>query len=45
MYEVPQIETVGSASELIQYFFGPSVDGNGFPNSQGLCSPLEENEE
>ena len=41
-YEAPRLEVVGSASELIQAFFGPHSDGDGYQFSQGLiCDPRE----
>jgi hypothetical protein len=26
-YETPEIEVIGAASELVQEFFGPNIDG------------------
>ncbi len=41
-YDTPTLEVIESAAQLIQFFFGPSVDGNGLPNSLGCCcAPLE----
>jgi hypothetical protein len=42
-YESPAVEIVGQASELIQTFYGPRIDGGGTSFSQGaICSELEE---
>ncbi len=42
-YEMPTVEQIGLASELIQAYLGPREDGDGYIYSQGaLCSPLEE---
>lgn len=42
-YETPVVEIVGEASELIQTYFGPRIDGGGWQLSQGLIwSVLEE---
>lgn len=43
MYEKPTMDEIGSASELIQAYFGPRYDGGGYVNSYGfVCSPLED---
>lgn len=43
MYQTPEINQVGSASELIKAYAGPRYDGGAYLNSQGfVCSPLEE---
>jgi hypothetical protein len=43
MYETPKVDEIGSASELIQAYFGPRYDGGGYVDSFGfVCSPLEE---
>ena len=42
-YEAPTVEVMGSASEVIQAYFGPDTDGGGYAFSRGaMCSPLEE---
>jgi hypothetical protein len=42
-YETPTVEVVGPASELIQAYAGPRMDGNGYQFSLGFtCSVLEE---
>jgi hypothetical protein len=42
-YDVPTMEQVGVASELIQAYLGPRYDGDGYTWSYGaVCSPLEE---
>jgi len=42
-YETPTVEVVGPASELIQAYMGPRMDGDGYQFSLGLtCSALEE---
>jgi len=42
-YEAPAVEIVGPASELIQAYAGPRMDGGGWTFSQGaICSVLEE---
>jgi hypothetical protein len=43
VYETPNMDEVGPASEFIQAYFGPRYDGGGYSYSQGyVCSPLEE---
>lgn len=29
-YELPNVEVAGSASELLQTYVGPRIDGNGY---------------
>jgi hypothetical protein len=41
-YQTPSIEVVGPASELIQAYFGPRIDGDGYQFSLAISSPLEE---
>jgi hypothetical protein len=42
-YETPVVEVVGPASDLIQAYAGPRMDGDGYMYSQGLtCGPQEE---
>ena len=43
MYEMPEMDVIGSASELVQAYAGPYYDGGGYIFSLGLvCGPLEE---
>ncbi len=41
-YAPPTVDVIESATQLIQFFVGPSVDGNGLPNSLGGCNSLLE---
>jgi hypothetical protein len=42
-YETPEVDVIGTASDLIQNFAGPRTDGDGFEFSQGaICSNIEE---
>ena len=41
-YEPPTLVVMGSASELIQAYVGPRIDGDGYQFSLAVCSPLEE---
>lgn len=42
-YEAPAVDVVGAASELIQNYAGPRIDGDGLQLSQGaICSSIEE---
>lgn len=42
-YEAPVIEEVGSASDLVQTYCGPALDGGGYEFSLGcLASSLED---
>ena len=42
-YEAPSIEVLGSPSDLIQNFFGPRYDGDGYAFSEtAICNSIEE---
>jgi hypothetical protein len=42
-YETPEVDVIGTASDLIQNFAGPRTDGDGHQLSQGaICSRIEE---
>jgi hypothetical protein len=42
-YETPEVDVIGTASDLIQNFAGPRTDGDGLQFSQGaICSSIEE---
>jgi len=40
-YDAPVVEVIGQASELIQAFCGPHMDGDGYLLSQG-CQAFED---
>jgi hypothetical protein len=43
IYETPEVDVIGTASDLIQNFAGPRTDGDGREFSQGaICSSIEE---
>jgi hypothetical protein len=45
MYEAPELEIVGPASDLIQDFYGPLTDGGLFARSHlAISSALEEDD-
>jgi hypothetical protein len=42
-YQTPTVELMGLASEFIQAYAGPRMDGDGYQFSQGFaCGPQEE---
>ena len=41
-YETPTLEVAGSASELVQAYMGPRIDGGGYSFSQGATILEEE---